>query len=159
MQYNRCKLMINSGSFVLLFVVFTVVFVFGSCDYTQENETTNINSSMLSSVPDKNISISMGASDDIKGHLAERFSSDFTSVLRENNEKTVKQDDVLKIQSGMTLGEVVDIIGYPQREVGYGRIILEWDTFDGQKVNIVVEKNLRSENIYDSIVSEMTQIK
>lgn len=50
----------------------------------------------------------------------------------------------------MTLGEVVDIIGHPQRDIGSGLHIFEWDVLDGETIYMNVSINLG--NIYDSIV-------
>lgn len=85
-----------------------------------------------------------------------RISKDFTSIFQEKTEKIIIQDDISKLHPLMTLGEVVDIIGHPQRDMGSGAIILEWDVPDGKKINITVSKNGSTENVYDYIVSDVT---
>ena len=131
MQHNRCKLIVHNRHVILILMVFAMAFICVSCNSASKDEAT-----------DKKVN-----------ETSTRFSSDFTSIFREKDDMIVTQEDISKIHSGMTLGEVVDIIGYPQRDIGSGRIILEWDIFDGQKLSIEIIKNLDSENVYDSVVS------
>ena len=49
-------------------------------------------------------------------------------------------EDIARIQPGMTLTEVVYIIGLPQRDVGSGKFILEWEMNSDNILRIVFEK-------------------
>ena len=44
----------------------------------------------------------------------------------------IEDDAIDKIKDGMTLDEVISILGRPQRDVGYGMMIMEWDMKPGK---------------------------
>ena len=50
-------------------------------------------------------------------------------------------EDIAKIQSGDTLQQVFCTIGLPQRDVGSGKMILEWDLNTGGHLQIAFVKN------------------
>lgn len=65
-------------------------------------------------------------------------------------------EDIAKIQPGMTLTEVVHIIGLPQRDVGSGRFILEWELNSDNILRIVFERKIGAEDLplADSLLIE-----
>lgn len=66
------------------------------------------------------------------------------------------EEDIAKIQPGMTLTEVVHIIGLPQRDVGSGKVILEWELNSDNILRIVFERKTGAEDLplADSLLIE-----
>lgn len=59
-------------------------------------------------------------------------------------------EDIARIQPGMTLTEVFRIIGLPQRDVGSGLIIMEWERDTEKPLQIVFNKKLSDENLAEA---------
>ncbi len=84
---------------------------------------------------------------------------DFLSVFSEKAEKAITLQDIEKIHETMTLGEVVDILGHPQRDIGSGAIILEWDMPDGQSFSITIDSSHQRDNVYNAVVTSVGGIR
>ena len=56
-------------------------------------------------------------------------------------------EDIAKIQPGMTLTEVVHILGLPKRDIGSGKIILEWELKAENNLVIVFERESVDTNL------------
>ena len=59
-------------------------------------------------------------------------------------------EDIARIQPGMTLTEVFRIIGLPQRDVGSGKIIMEWERDMEKPLQIVFNKKSSNENLAEA---------
>lgn len=59
-------------------------------------------------------------------------------------------EDIARIQPGMTLTEVFRIIGLPQRDVGSGKIIMEWERDTDKPLQIVFNKKSSDENLAEA---------
>lgn len=59
-------------------------------------------------------------------------------------------EDIARIQPGMTLTEVFRIIGLPQRDVGSGKIIMEWERGAEKPLQIVFNKKSSDENLAEA---------
>ncbi len=56
-------------------------------------------------------------------------------------------EDIAKIQPGMTLTEVVHILGLPKRDIGSGKFILEWELKAENNLVIVFERESVDTNL------------
>ena len=56
-------------------------------------------------------------------------------------------EDIAKIQPGMTLTEVVHILGLPKRDIGSGKYILEWELTAENNLVIVFERESVDTNL------------
>ena len=65
-------------------------------------------------------------------------------------------EDIAKIQPGMTLTEVVHILGLPKRDIGSGKFILEWELNSDNILRIVFIKKTGTEDLplADSLLIE-----
>lgn len=57
-------------------------------------------------------------------------------------------EDAKKIKAGMSLDHIVSILGKPQRDIGSGAIIFEFDLSNCQKTDIHLINNTELENVY-----------
>ena len=58
--------------------------------------------------------------------------------------------DTERIEAGMSVSEVCAILGKPQRDVGSGMLILEWDLSSGEVFCVSFTKNLEDDSWYVS---------
>lgn len=56
-------------------------------------------------------------------------------------------EDIARVQVGMSLTEVVKILGLPQRDVGSGKVIMEWELKAENNLRIVFGKKLNTEDL------------
>ena len=64
--------------------------------------------------------------------------------------KGLTEKDAEKIKPGMTLDETVNLIGRPQRDVGSGTLIMEWDLNSGKAIDIAYILD----NKYDAVTND-----
>ena len=64
--------------------------------------------------------------------LYDTFDTWFSSEINKN----LTEEDAKEIKQGMRLDETVNLIGRPQRDVGSGTHVLEWDLKSGKVINI-----------------------
>lgn len=59
-------------------------------------------------------------------------------------------DNALTIKEGMSIDDVVTVLGKPQRDIGSGAIIFEFDLFENKKIDIWMVNNSDLENTFQS---------
>lgn len=70
-------------------------------------------------------------------------------VQLEPDRKEFPDDEVAeKIVEGMEIREVYSIMGNPQRDVGSGAVILEWDLVSGEILRVTFMKDVPSHGAY-----------
>ncbi|MCH5172418.1 MAG: hypothetical protein J1F31_06300 [Erysipelotrichales bacterium] len=79
-----------------------------------------------------------------------------TSWFDENKTNLPNEEKVERLKLGMSMDEVVTILGKPQRDNGYGVILFEFDLSNGKKLMARFEKNSELENEY--VKNHNTQI-
>ncbi|MBQ7603756.1 MAG: hypothetical protein IJU75_02265 [Clostridia bacterium] len=65
----------------------------------------------------------------------------------------VSDEKIQQIKNGMTLEEIVEIIGKPQRDVGSGVLIAEWDLKSGSKLRVAMNPAENEENFTGEMIS------
>ena len=84
---------------------------------------------------------------------SDQFDITDTNTWFDTTLEPISAEDAEKVVPGMTLEEVVDEIGKPYRDVGSGKIILEWKTTASDNLLVVFEKEFVEGN------TEITQYK
>lgn len=71
----------------------------------------------------------------VAGAFDKKFDKNDPATWYEANRKDGVKDALTEqIKVGMTLSEVVDIIGKPQRDIGSGAWLMEWELQSGDKL-------------------------
>ena len=70
------------------------------------------------------------------------------SWLDENKSILPDESETKRLKLGMSIDEVILILGKPQRDIGYGAILFEFDLSNGKKLLALFERNSEKENEY-----------
>ncbi len=74
--------------------------------------------------------------------------NDPTSWFDENKSNLPSEEDIKCIKLGMSLEEIVTILGKPQRDIGSGAFLFEFDLSSGKKLEALFVNNDEKENEY-----------